>query len=108
MTEKESASLLCELSRIFGRVQCLPNVVVCTAKACGRLWEQFYEGVRMLTNPIFYKMERVGKAKRMNVARGKQVKASKAIIEARLDKQHRNIPFNEGRLKTRQVRKASK
>ena len=60
----------------------------------------------MLTNPIFYKIERVGKVKRMNMARGKWVKASKAIIEARLDKQHRNIPFNEGRLKTRQMRKA--
>ena len=53
----------------------------------------------MLTNPIFYKIERVGKAKRMNTVRGKQVKASKAIIEARLDEQHRSIPFNEGRLK---------
>ena len=62
----------------------------------------------MLTNPIFYKIKRVGKAKGINMARGKQVKASKAMIEARLDEQHRNIPFNEGRLKTRRVRKACK
>ena len=108
MTEKDSASLLRNLGKIFGRVQCLPNAVACTTKACGRLWEQFEGGVRMLTNPIFYKIERVGKAKRMNTARGKQVKASKVIIEARLDEQHRNIPFNEARLKTRQVRKARK
>jgi hypothetical protein len=106
MTEKDSASLLQNLGKIFGRVQCLPNAVACTTKACGGLCEQFEGGVWILTNPIFYKIERVGKAKRMNTARGKQVKASKAIIEAR--EQHRNIPFNEGRLKTRQVRKARK
>ena len=62
----------------------------------------------MLTNPILYKIEMVGKVKMVNMARGKQVKASKAIIDARLDQQHRNIPFNEGRLKTRQLRKACK
>ena len=108
ITEKDSAFLLQNLGKIFGRVQCLPNAVACTTKACGRLWEQFEGDVQMLTNLIFYKIERVGKAKRMNIARRKWAKASKAIIEARLDEQHSNIPFNEGRLKTRQVRKACK
>ena len=62
----------------------------------------------MLTNPIFYKIEKVGKAKRKATTRGKQIKASRAIIEARLDEEHRQIPFNEGRLKARQVKKARK
>jgi len=62
----------------------------------------------MLTNPIFYKIEMVGKTKRTGTAWGKQVKAGKAIIEARLDEQHRNIPFNEGRLKARQAKKAQR
>ena len=48
----------------------------------------------------------VGKAKRTGTAQGKQVKAGKAIIEARLDEQYRNVPFNEGRLKARQAKKA--
>jgi hypothetical protein len=108
MTEKDSASLLRALGRILGRVQCLPNAVACTQRACGRLWEQFEGGVRMLTNPVFYKIERVGKAKRLDTRRGKQVKAGKAIIEARLDEEHRHIPFNEGRLKARKVKKARK
>jgi len=106
MTEKESSSLLLALARIFGRIQCLPNAVACTQKSCGRLWEQFEGGVRMLTNPTFYKIEMVGKAKRTGTARGKQVKAGRAIIEARLDEHHRHIPFNEGRLKARQAKKA--
>jgi hypothetical protein len=108
MTEDESSSLLRALGRIFGRIQCLPNAVAGTAKACGRLWEQSDGGVRMLTNPVFYKIEMVGKAKRKATARGRQVKAGKAIIEARLDEQHRNVPFDEGRLKARQVKKARK
>jgi hypothetical protein len=108
MTEEESSLLLIGLKRIFGRIQCLPSAVSCTPKACGRLWEQHHGGVRMLTNPIFYKIERVGKAKRSATMRGKQVKASKAIIEARLDEQHRQIPFDEGRLKARQMKKARK
>ena len=62
----------------------------------------------MLTNPIFYKIEKVGKAKRKATTQGKQIKASRAIIEARLDEEHRQIPFNEGRLKARQVKKAHK
>ena len=106
MTKNESSSLLLALAKIFCRIQCLPNAVACTEKACGRLWEQFEGGIRMLTNPIFYKKEVVGKAKRKGTARGKQVKAGKAIIEARLDEEHRHIPFNEGRLKARQVKKA--
>jgi hypothetical protein len=108
MTEEESSSLLIGLKRIFGRIQCLPSAVSCTYKACGRLWEQYHGGVKMLTNPIFYKIERVGKAKRSANMRGKQVNTSKAIIEARLDEQHRQIPFIEGRLKARQVKKARK
>ena len=108
MTEDDISSLLRALGRIFGRIQCLPNAVTCTQKSCGRLWEQWDGGIRMLTNPVFYKIEMVGKAKRKGTARGKQVKAGKAIIEARLDEQHRNIPFNEGRLKARQVKKARK
>ena len=106
MTNQESSSLLMALGRIFGRLQCLPNAVACTQKACGRLWEQFEGGIRMLTNPVFYKIETVGKAKRSATVRAKQVKASKAIIEARLDEQHRQIPFDEGRIKARRVRKA--
>jgi len=79
MTEDESSSLLRALGRIFGRIQCLPNAVAGTAKACGRLWEQSDGGVRMLTNPVFYKIEMVGKAKRKATAWGRQVKAGKAM-----------------------------
>ena len=68
MTEKDVSSLLCSLGRILGRIQCLPNAVASTQKACGRLWEQCDGGVRMLTNPIFYKIEKVGKAKRKATA----------------------------------------
>jgi hypothetical protein len=106
MTDKDTSSLLHALGKIFGRIQCLPNAVACTQKACGRLWEQFNGGVRMLTNPVFYKIEKVGKAKRLTTVRRKQVKAGRAIIEARLDEEHRHIPFNEGRLKARQVKKS--
>jgi len=59
----------------------------------------------MLTNPIFYKIEMLGRPKE-GTARGKQVKASKAIIEARLDEEHRHIAFNKARLKARQAKKA--
>ncbi|KIM76118.1 hypothetical protein PILCRDRAFT_91756 [Piloderma croceum F 1598] len=52
--------------------------------------------------------EMVGKAKRRGTARGTQVKASKVIIKARLDEEHRHIPFNEARLKARKVKKARK
>jgi hypothetical protein len=50
-----------------------------------RLWEQFNGGVRMLMNLISYKIEMIGKAKRTLTVRGKQIKASRVIIEVRLD-----------------------
>jgi hypothetical protein len=50
----------------------------------------------------------IGKAKRTPTTRGKQIKASRVIIEARWDERHRNIPFNEGRLKARKVKKLHK
>ena len=37
MMEQESSSLLIALGRIFGRLQCLPNAIVCMQKASGRL-----------------------------------------------------------------------
>ena len=76
-------------------------MVACTQKTCGRLWEQFDGGVRMLTNPIVYKIEKVGKAIRKTATWGKQIKAW-------LDEEHRLIPFNKGKLKARQVKKAHK
>jgi hypothetical protein len=81
MIEDKISSLLRALGRIFGRIQCLPNAVTCTQKSCGRLWEQSDGGIRMWTNPIFYKIEMVGKAKRTGQAqlegnRSKQARQS--------------------------------
>ena len=108
LTDRDSSSLIFLLQKIFGRLQCLPSALPCSTRTVGRLWEQFDGGVKMLTNPISYKIEMIGKAKRTPTARGKQIKASRVIIEARLDEQHRNIPFNEGRLKARKVKKLRK
>jgi hypothetical protein len=63
MTEDDTSSLLRALGRIFSRIQCFPNAVTCTQKPYGRLLEQSDGGIRMLTNPIFYKIEMVGKAR---------------------------------------------
>jgi len=48
-----------------------------------------------VTNPIFYKIEMVGKAKRRVQREGRQVKPAKPLIEARLDEEHRHIAFNK-------------
>ena len=86
----------------------MPSALPCSTRTVGRLWEQFNGGVKMLTNPISYKIEMIGKVKRTPNARGKQIKASRVIMEVRLDEQHHNIPFNEGRLKARKVKKLCK
>jgi hypothetical protein len=105
LTEAEAHRLTRSLRVLFEEAQCLPNAFSCTPRTAGRLWEQFDGGIRMLTNSRFYKLERVGKAKRSGTNRGKQVKASRVIIEARLDEEHRSIPFDYGRLKARKERR---
>jgi hypothetical protein len=105
LTEAEAHRLTRSLKVLLEEVQCLPNAFACTPRTAGRLWEQSDGGIRMLTNSGFYKLERVGKAKRSGTNRGKQVKASRVIIEARLDEEHRSIPFDQGRLKVRKERR---
>jgi hypothetical protein len=69
--DEESETLFFSLAKIFERLQCLPNALACSKRTVGRLWEPFNGGTRMLTNPVFNKLEMIGKAKRASTRRGK-------------------------------------
>jgi len=60
-----------------------PTTAACIKKRVGDLGSSRMEEFKRLTNPIFYKIEMVGKAKRKGTSEGTRSKAGKALIEAR-------------------------
>jgi hypothetical protein len=84
-SEEAVEALRDELMGIFGRLQCLPKVTSVSAKSAGKLWMRSRNGMQILTNPIFYKIEQVGKATRATPTElTGGTKATKAAIERSL------------------------
>ena len=86
LDDEEGLALQEAISVIFGRLHCLPVVVAPSQKSKGRIWTSSHQGVLFITNPIFYKLKRVGSAKasaRVSKARLQRVKASDAVINKR-------------------------
>jgi hypothetical protein len=88
--EDEEKDLLSDaIAAIFGRLHCLPVVLAPSQRSGGKLWTNSQEGIHFLTNPIFYKLKRVGSTKpsAKNIStRLQRVKASNAVISRRLIK----------------------
>jgi hypothetical protein len=85
------------LANLFSNVQCLPPAQACgSGRKTGRIWQARKGMVEILTNSRFYRLVRIGKSteQRQSTAR---VKASNAVVAARLDEEHRGIPYNRGR-----------
>jgi hypothetical protein len=63
--------------------------------------------IQFLTNPIFYKFEGISSG-RQTTRQVFRVKASRNILEARLDEHHRGIPFDQSKGEARKLRKLKK
>jgi hypothetical protein len=75
------------IADIFGRLHCLPVIVTPSQRSKGKVWTASHEGIHLLTNPMFYKLKRVGGPKadaRIAANRLQRVKASNAVINKRL------------------------
>jgi hypothetical protein len=85
--DDDRQSLTDAIADIFGRLHCLPVIVTPTQRSKGRIWTTSHEGIHLLTNPMFYKLKRVGGPKadaRVAANRLQRVKASNAVINKRL------------------------
>jgi len=60
LDDEEGLALQAAISVIFGRLHCLPVVVAPSQKSKGRIWTSSHQGVLFVTNPMFYKLKRVG------------------------------------------------
>lgn len=109
-TERQQQDLEEALELIFFHLQCLPMAAACqpTGRAVGHIWKAVDGRIQLITNPIFYRLEKVGsdvtKKQRVTV----RVKASNAVIEARLDQEHRGIPLKLGQARRRQQQRSAK
>jgi hypothetical protein len=103
-SEDAVETLQSELRKYFGRVQCLPDAALGTI---GRLWSVADGSIQFLTNPIFYKFEGISSG-RQTTRQVFHVKASRNILEARLDEHHRGIPFDQSKGEARKLRKLKK
>ena len=85
--DDDRQSLTDAIADIFGRLHCLPVIVTPTPRSKGRIWTTSHEGIHLLTNPMFYKLKRVGGPKasaRVVANRLQRVKASNAVINKQL------------------------
>jgi hypothetical protein len=83
LEDEEGLALQDAISSICRRLHCLPVVAAPSAKSNRRIWTNSHQGVLFVTNPMFYKLKRVGSAKaaaRVSKMRLQRVKASDAVI----------------------------
>jgi hypothetical protein len=105
ISEDDGETLRSELRKHFGRIQCLPEATL--NNSIGRLWVVTDNSLQFLTNPIFYKIERISSGRKMT-RQVFRVKASRDILEARLDEHHRGIPFDQSKGEARILRRKKK
>lgn len=105
--EQFQRSLDQALSLIFNRLQCLPHSRLCEGRPGDRIWSSPKGCMRFLTNPIFYKLQKIGPAakKRELTVR---MKANPLTIAARLDAEHKAIPLQMAKRQQRLTQKAQK
>jgi hypothetical protein len=106
---EQLADLLNMLKTIFHNLQCLPFAHACKehGRQTGQVWKSGAGFVEMLANPQFYRIRRIGKGevkKRITF----RLKASKAVVEARLDQEHAGIPYKMGRREYRKHQRSAK
>jgi hypothetical protein len=87
LSEEDAEVLQDAISSLFGRLHCLPVVVAPSARSKGKVWTASQEGIHFFTNPIFYKLKRVGSTAKASaqvaLVRLQRVKASNAVIDKR-------------------------
>ena len=98
------------LKAIFARLQCLPPATRCAngKRQTGRTWKSLQGAVEMVTNPKYYKLIRIGGRARMTERVATRLKVSQAILDAKLDEEHRGIPFDETRRRSRKKNRSSR
>jgi hypothetical protein len=108
LTARGQETLNHALRVIFRHLPCLPPAKPCgSGRNAGSIWKASEGTVEIVTNSLFYRLERIGNApkKRENTAR---IRASNAVITARLDEEHRGIPYRSGRKKFLAARRSAK
>ena len=82
--DEEHQTLMDDVCDIFRCLQCLPVITTQSKRSKGKVWTSSQDGIHLLTNPIFYKLNRIGSAPRTltgsAVARLPRVKASDMVI----------------------------
>ena len=85
------------LSNLFRHIQCLPPALACGhGRNLGRIWKGTQGMVELVTNSRFYRVSRIGSQAPRRRHTGR-IKASNAVISARLDEEHRGISTVRGR-----------
>jgi hypothetical protein len=107
MSDAEAEDLRMHLGDIFENMQCIPCVVPSTATNPGQLWKAADERVLFWANPLHYKIERVAPRTRRG-GTVYRIKASRDMINARLDKELDDVDIGDGMRARRRLRNAHK
>jgi hypothetical protein len=89
------------LEVIFQNLQCLPNARPCgNGRNLGRIWKARDGMVEIMTNSRFYRLVSIGGNTRKKRGHTARIKASNAVIAAKLDEEHCGVPYKKGRKQT--------
>lgn len=108
LSDDDAKALQDELQSIFSHLQCLPKVSSILAKSSAKLWTRSKNGMEIITNPIFYKIEQIGKATRAPSTRTGKTKSTKASIERALAQMTGNALVLDAAVEGRKARQALK
>ena len=105
MSPAEAMHLQDRLGDIFERLQCIPFATPSTPTNLGQLWKTEDESILFYANPRHYKLERVAPKSRAGTSVFR-VKASRDMINARLDKELDGIDIGDGKRARQRLRNA--
>jgi hypothetical protein len=110
LSERRLLEIKMGLGIIFAHLQCLPVSKRCQegGRRCGTIWKTRNGYIELVTNSRYYKLARIGNATREKKAVRRRVKASTAVIAAKLDQEHRGIPYKVSRREYRDRQKSWK
>jgi hypothetical protein len=107
MSPRQAADLQTRLGDIFEQLQCIPIAAPSTPTTPGQLWKTADQRILFFANPLHYKIERVAPRTRAGTTVFR-VKASRNMINARLDKELDGVDVGDGQRARRRLKNAHK
>jgi hypothetical protein len=108
LSDERKGHLHQALYAIFDKLQCLPFAIRCSEKHAGKIWDVNKGSIRFTTNPLYYRLQRIGPPNRARARAAVKVKATADLIEARLMEERGGVPVKITKRRQRDRRRGQR